>query len=328
MPDAPCAAKRRKPASCMANPWQASNGEVKRHCKTGEPCALKGASTVRRGADGNVITTVRKWTTRASRLPDHITDYLFTRHGVHWQTSGTVSARVRELGNKLGVQDLSAHRFRHSFAVALLNYGIRESALQKLMGHADLGMTLEYARIFDETVERSFTEAVSQMEEGPNSWVPNFFVQEDYTLFAEGDSVSWIQLPVGFCRRNPKLHCESDVKCFLCERFCAAPQDLPRLQQMHERFMKLGLDVAQTSRASLVADDILPPHHLIGIEIRGRAEAHPAGGKQLQPGGDPAFIRIWPTHIVSWGIEQEDYHPYSRDVDKTGTRETKAAGEK
>ncbi len=74
---------------------------------------------------------------------EHITDYLFTRHGVHWQTSGTVSARVRELGNKLGVQDLSAHRFRHSFAVALLNYGIRESALQKLMGHADLGMTLE-----------------------------------------------------------------------------------------------------------------------------------------------------------------------------------------
>jgi site-specific recombinase XerD len=172
---------------------------------------------------------------------EHMTDYLFTRHGVHWRTSGTVSARVRELGNRLGVQGLSAHRFRHSFAVALLNYGIRESALQKLMGHADVGMTLEYARILDETVERSFTEAVSQMEEGPTSWVPNFFVQEDYTLFAEGDSMSWIQLPVGFCRRNPKLHCESDVKCFLCERFCATPKDLPRLQQMYERFTRLGL---------------------------------------------------------------------------------------
>jgi pyridoxamine 5'-phosphate oxidase family protein len=73
-------------------------------------------------------------------------------------------------------------------------------------------------------------------------------------------------------------------------------------------------DVAQTGRASLVADDILPPHHLIGIEIGGRAEAYSTGGEHLQPGGDPAFIRIWPTHIVSWGIEQEDYHPYSRDV--------------
>ncbi len=35
---------------------------MKRHCKTGEPCALKGASTVRGGAVGNVLSdeTVRK----------------------------------------------------------------------------------------------------------------------------------------------------------------------------------------------------------------------------------------------------------------------------
>jgi hypothetical protein len=102
------------------------------------------------------------------------------------------------------------------------------------------------------TVERSFTEAIDQMREGAMSWVPNFFAQEDYTLFAEGDSVSWIQLPVGFCRRNPKLHCESDVKCFLCERFCATPKDLSRLQQMYERFMSLGLKL----KADVVAAQI------------------------------------------------------------------------
>jgi Phage integrase family len=147
--------------------------------------------------------------------------------------------------NKLGLVNVTAHRFRHTFAVALLNYGVRESALQKLMGHATLGMTLEYARILDETVERSFSEAVEQIQEGAMSWLPNFFAQEDYTLFAEGDSVSWIQLPVGFCRRNPKLHCESDVKCFLCERFCATPKDLPRLQQMYPRDAQRGVTSSQ-----------------------------------------------------------------------------------
>ena len=136
--------------------------------------------------------------------------------------------------------------------MALLNYGVRESALQKLMGHADLGMTLEYARILDQTVERSFTQAVEQMQEGPLSWVPSFFTQEEFTLFAEGDSVSWIQLPVGFCRRNPKLHCESDVKCFLCERFLGTTKDLPRLRQMHERFLSLGLKL----KAEVVAAQI------------------------------------------------------------------------
>ncbi len=124
------------------------------------------------------------------------------------------------------------------------------------------------------------------MEEGPNSWVPNFFVQEDYTLFAEGDSVSWIQLPVGFCRRNPKLHCESDVKCFLCERFCAAPADLPRLQQMYERFTKLGLklkaDVVSAQIQQLRAlpnpgAPVLIPTNLLRLRQRAQEDAEWSG---------------------------------------------------
>jgi hypothetical protein len=122
-------------------------------------------------------------------------------------------------------------------------------------------MTLEYARILDETVERAFSNAIEQMQEGPHSWVPNFFVQEEYTIFAEGDSVSWIRLPLGFCRRNPKLHCESDVKCLLCDRFYVGKEDIPRLQQMYERFMSLGLKIkadvvaAQIQRLGLSSND-------------------------------------------------------------------------
>jgi len=183
---------------------------------------------------------------------ERINDYFFTYHGRPRKTSATVTTTVRQLGLKVGIPNLTAHRFRHSFAVALLNYGLRESVLQKLMGHATLGMTLEYARILDQTVEQAFTAAVDQMQEGPHSWIPNFFVQDDYTLFVEGDAVSWIRLPLGFCRRNPKLHCESDVKCLLCERFAIGKADLPRLQQMHERFLQLGLQL----KADVVAAQI------------------------------------------------------------------------
>jgi len=179
-------------------------------------------------------------------------DFLFTHYGRPWVGGHTVGEIMREMTRKLGLKGVTPHRFRHTFAVALLNYGIRESALQKLMGHATLGMTLEYAHILDETVERSFSQAVEQMQEGALSWVPNFFTQGDYTQFAEGDTVSWIQLPLGFCRRNPKLHCESDVKCLLCERFYATAKDLPRLRQMHERFMSLGLQL----KADVVATQI------------------------------------------------------------------------
>src|SRR5207237_7335762 len=122
-----------------------------------------------------------------------------------------------------------------------------------------LGRTLELDCILERTVERSFSQAVEQMMEGMHSWVPNFFVQEEYTLFAEGDSVSWIRLPLGFCRRNPKLHCESDVKCLLCDRFAIGKEDLPRLRQMHERFTNLGLQVKADVVAAQIQRLELPP---------------------------------------------------------------------
>jgi site-specific recombinase XerD len=182
---------------------------------------------------------------------ERTTDYLFTRYGRSWG-SGNVCTIVRQLGAHLGIPGLTPHRFRHSFAVALLNYGMRESALQKLMGHTTLNMTLEYARVLDRTVELTFNQAIEQMQTGALSWVPSFFAPEDYTLFTEGDSLNWIRLPLGYCRRNLKLHCESDVKCLLCDRFCALPTEMPRLLEMRQRFLDLGLQV----KADVVASHI------------------------------------------------------------------------
>src|SRR6266571_534147 len=45
---------------------------------------------------------------------------------------------------------------------------------------------------------------------------------------------------------------ESDVKCLLCDRFAIGKEDLPRLKQMYERFLSLGL----TLKAEVVAAQI------------------------------------------------------------------------
>jgi len=172
-----------------------------------------------------------------------INDHLFTRFGRPWKGGHNITTVIRELSAKLMIKGLTPHRFRHTYAVALLNYGIRESALQKLMGHSTLNMTLEYGRILDQTVEQSFNKAIEQMQTGPLSWVPNFFSSEEFTLFAEEDAVNWIRLPHGYCRRNLKLHCESDIKCLLCDRFCADPGDLARLREMHQRYLTLEMKV-------------------------------------------------------------------------------------
>src|SRR5574341_2268656 len=181
-------------------------------------------------------------------------EYLFSnwRHPEKPWQGYSVGSVVHHVGKKLGIDNLNPHRFRHTFAVALLNYGMRETALQKILGHTTLNMTLQYARILDETVEKAFASAVEQMQEVHLSWTPNFFTTEDFSTLAEGDSIGWIRLPLGYCRRNPKLHCESDVKCFLCERFTATTEDLPKLKPMYERFLSLGLQV----KADVVAAQI------------------------------------------------------------------------
>jgi pyridoxamine 5'-phosphate oxidase family protein len=53
-------------------------------------------------------------------------------------------------------------------------------------------------------------------------------------------------------------------------------------------------DVADTGRAAIVIDDVLPPWQPRGVEIRGRATAI--------DGPEPR-IQIQPTRIVSWGLD-------------------------
>jgi pyridoxamine 5'-phosphate oxidase family protein len=80
-------------------------------------------------------------------------------------------------------------------------------------------------------------------------------------------------------------------------------------------------DAQANSNVAFIVDDVVtedeggqPRWQPRGIEIRGRAEVHATGGEQLGAGYDPAFIRIFPTRIISWGINAEGYQPNSRRI--------------
>ncbi|GIW08829.1 MAG: PPOX class F420-dependent oxidoreductase [Dehalococcoidia bacterium] len=65
-------------------------------------------------------------------------------------------------------------------------------------------------------------------------------------------------------------------------------------------------DVERTGRAAFVVDDILPPRHPRGVEIRGPAEAVVRDGEEL--------IRITPRRIAGWGIDTDSYSAHIRTV--------------
>jgi len=83
-------------------------------------------------------------------------------------------------------------------------------------------------------------------------------------------------------------------------------------------------DARRNPLVTFLLDDVLPdPRRARAIEVRGRAEALATGGSRINPrfpNFAEEFLRIHPTRIVSWGLENldgtlpEDFRVSSRAV--------------
>jgi pyridoxamine 5'-phosphate oxidase family protein len=67
-------------------------------------------------------------------------------------------------------------------------------------------------------------------------------------------------------------------------------------------------DAQKDPKVTFLVDDVLQnPRRARALEVRGTAEIHETGGDAIHPrfpNFAPQFIRIRPTRIVSWGIEE------------------------
>ena len=69
-------------------------------------------------------------------------------------------------------------------------------------------------------------------------------------------------------------------------------------------------DAQANPRVTFLLDDVLrDPRRARALEVRGRAEAHETGGSGINPrfpNFAEEFLRIRPTRILSWGLENLD----------------------
>ena len=69
-------------------------------------------------------------------------------------------------------------------------------------------------------------------------------------------------------------------------------------------------DARRNPLVTFLLDDVLPdPRRARALEVRGRAEALTSGGSRINPrfpNFAEEFLRIRPTRIVSWGLENLD----------------------
>jgi site-specific recombinase XerD len=75
-----------------------------------------------------------------------------------------IRARIKEAGARAGVK-VYPHRLRHTCATQLLNAGCRVTSIQRFLGHKDLGTTMIYARVHDQTVADDYFAAMQRVEE-------------------------------------------------------------------------------------------------------------------------------------------------------------------
>jgi pyridoxamine 5'-phosphate oxidase family protein len=83
-------------------------------------------------------------------------------------------------------------------------------------------------------------------------------------------------------------------------------------------------DARRNPLVTFLLDDVLPdPRRARALEVRGRAEALATGGSRINPrfpNFAEEFLRIHPTRILSWGLENldgtlpEDFRVSSRAV--------------
>lgn len=117
------------------------------------------------------------------------------------------------------------------------------------------------------------------------------------TLGANGDLHV---VPVGF-RYNPE-------------------QDTIDIGGHHFVTSKKYRDALRYGRVAFVVDEVQPPWKPHFLEVRGTVQAEPTGGQEIVPNFAPQVLRITPTYITSFGVNDEGATPGQGQINYHGRK--------
>lgn len=176
-----------------------------------------------------------------TRWPDRLPPQLFPSpycnpDGVRPFSYATFRQRLSAWGAKIGLHDetgqpvrVTAHQFRHTLGTRLINDGVPQHVVQKLLGHATAQMTARYATIHDTTVRAAFDDYQRRRVDIRGERL-------DFDPDAPAAEAEWVKhnlarvaasLPNGYCGRPPQQDCPHPNACLTCPDFQTTPQFLP-----------------------------------------------------------------------------------------------------
>lgn len=128
---------------------------------------------------------------------------------------------------------VTPHQFRHTLGTRLINNGVPQHLIQRLLGHTTPQMTAHYAHIHDTTLRDAFDDYQRRR-------VDIHGTRLDYDPVATTADAEWVKhhlgrvqasLPNGYCGRPPQQDCPHPNACLTCPDFQTTPQFL----QIHRR---------------------------------------------------------------------------------------------
>ncbi len=103
---------------------------------------------------------------------------LFLTPNGEYVRPNNANRKLKELSEKMDITDITSHSLRHTYGTRCIEAGMRAVALQRLMGHTDVAITLNtYTSVFNKYKE-------SELEKVNNYYMNNEIVNVD-TLLSE-----------------------------------------------------------------------------------------------------------------------------------------------
>ncbi|HZR69885.1 MAG TPA: tyrosine-type recombinase/integrase, partial [Burkholderiales bacterium] len=92
------------------------------------------------------------------------TEFLLTHHGRRLSVEALRDTLTRAAA-AAGLEHVTPHQLRHTYATALVNAGVSLQSLMALLGHVSAEMSLRYGRLFDSTVRTEYERALTLAKE-------------------------------------------------------------------------------------------------------------------------------------------------------------------
>jgi integrase len=183
--------------------------------------------------------------------------------GIRSISYGTLRDRLSRWERAIGLHDetgqpvvVTAHQFRHTLGTRMINQGVPQHIVQKMLGHASPQMTARYATIHDTTVRAAFDDYQRRRVDIQGQRL-------DFDPAAPAADAEWVKhnlsrvaasLPNGYCGRPPQQDCPHPNACLTCPDFQTTPQFLPLHRRQRDDTLVLLSAAEQAGNTRLAAN--------------------------------------------------------------------------